>query len=182
MRQRASFTSTLPQRPNSSNPLHIVYPTSIPSIILTVAPKMARDPVQLLAQADKAYSSADSGFSWFGSRTEKYENAAELYISAGGAYRLQQAGQEAGMAYEKVALPSLSPAPTSYLVLTATPRRPIFKVPSSANPTTWQIHSKMPSKHTERPAPKTQRDVCLKLSTITCRNPISEEQRRKSKS
>ncbi|CAD6592535.1 MAG: vesicular-fusion protein S17 [Alectoria sarmentosa] len=64
---------------------------------------MARDPVQLLAQADKAYSSADSGFSWFGSRTEKYENAAELYISAAGAYRLQQAGQEAGMAYEKAA-------------------------------------------------------------------------------
>lgn len=106
VRQRASFTGTLPQRPSSSNPLHLVYPKSIPSIPLTVAPKMARDPVQLLAQADKAYASAGSGFGWFGSKTEKFENAAELYISAGGAYRLQQAGQEAGMAYEKVALPS----------------------------------------------------------------------------
>lgn len=66
---------------------------------------MNRDPVQLLAQADKAYASAGSGFGWFGSKTEKFENAAELYISAGGAYRLQQAGQEAGMAYEKVPLP-----------------------------------------------------------------------------
>ena len=65
---------------------------------------MAQDPVQLLSQADKAYSSAGSGFSFFGSKTDKFENAAELYIKAGGAYRLQQAGREAGMAYEKVAL------------------------------------------------------------------------------
>ena len=66
---------------------------------------MAQDPVQLLSQADKAYSSAGSGFSFFGSKTDKFENAAELYIKAGGAYRLQQAGREAGMAYEKVPLP-----------------------------------------------------------------------------
>lgn len=76
---------------------------------------MAQDPVQLLSQADKAYSSAGSGFSFFGSKTEKFENAAELYIKAGGAYRLQQAGREAGMAYEKVPLPPplilFSPAP-----------------------------------------------------------------------
>ncbi len=63
---------------------------------------MPQDPVQLLSQADKAYASAGSGWSFFGSRTDKFENAAELYIKAGGAYRLQQAGREAGMAYEKV--------------------------------------------------------------------------------
>ena len=68
---------------------------------------MSQDPVQLLSQADKAYSSAGSGFSFFGSKTEKFENAADLYIKAGGAYRLQQAGREAGMAYEKVASPAL---------------------------------------------------------------------------
>ena len=67
---------------------------------------MSQDPVQLLSQADKAYSSAGSGFSFFGSKTEKFENAAELYIKAGGAYRLQQAGREAGMAYEKVSISS----------------------------------------------------------------------------
>lgn len=66
---------------------------------------MAQDPVQLLAQADKACSSVGSGFSsWFGSsRTDKFENAAELYIKAGAAYRRQGLGREAGMAYEKVA-------------------------------------------------------------------------------
>lgn len=64
---------------------------------------MAQDPVQLLAQADKAYSGAGSGFSFFGSRTEKYENAAELYIKAASAYRAKRAMREAGMAYEKAA-------------------------------------------------------------------------------
>ena len=66
---------------------------------------VAPDPAKLLAQADKAYSSVGSGFSsWFGSRTDKLEDAAELYIKAGAAYRRQGMGLEAGRAYEKVAL------------------------------------------------------------------------------
>ncbi|KAL9131711.1 MAG: hypothetical protein Q9175_006697 [Cornicularia normoerica] len=66
---------------------------------------MTQDPAQLLAQADKAYSSVGSGFgSWFGlSKNEKYENAAELYIKAGVAYRIKEKWRESGMAYEKAA-------------------------------------------------------------------------------
>ena len=66
---------------------------------------MAPDPVRLLAQADQAYSSAGSGFSWFGSKTEKFENAADLYIKAGAAFRVNREYQKAGLAYEKVLVP-----------------------------------------------------------------------------
>lgn len=34
-------------------------------------------------QADKALQGAGSGFSFFGGRSEKYENAADLYTQAG---------------------------------------------------------------------------------------------------
>lgn len=73
---------------------------------------MTQDPAQLLAQADKAYSSVGSGFgSWFGlSKNEKYENAAELYIKAGVAYRIKEKWRESGMAYEKV--PHVLPFPS----------------------------------------------------------------------
>ena len=41
-------------------------------------------------QADKALSSASGGFSWFGGRSEKYENAADLYTQAANAFRVQK--------------------------------------------------------------------------------------------
>ena len=68
---------------------------------------MAQDPARLLAQADKAYSNIGSGSwwnptKWFGSNTEKHENAAELYVKAAVAYRVQNKGLESGRAYEKV--------------------------------------------------------------------------------
>lgn len=84
--------------------IHFDHLTLIPIDSLTVPHTMSQDPVQLLSQADKAYSNAGSGFSFFGSRTEKYENAAELYIKAASAYRAKRAMWEAGMAYEKVLL------------------------------------------------------------------------------
>lgn len=44
----------------------------------------------MVAQADKMASSASGGFSMFGGRTEKWENAADLYIQAANAFRLQK--------------------------------------------------------------------------------------------
>ena len=43
-----------------------------------------------LGQADKAASSASGGFSMFGGRTEKWENAADLYTQAANAFRMQK--------------------------------------------------------------------------------------------
>lgn len=65
---------------------------------------MAQDPVTLASQADKAAQSAQSGFSFFGARTDKYESAVELYTSAASAYKLQKSYREAGSLYEKAAM------------------------------------------------------------------------------
>ncbi|KAJ5594907.1 Tetratricopeptide-like helical [Penicillium hispanicum] len=62
-------------------------------------------------QADKALSGASGGFSWFGGRSEKYENAADLYTQAANAFRVQKMSaatprchdKEAGQAFEKAA-------------------------------------------------------------------------------
>ncbi|KAG5289258.1 vesicular-fusion protein sec17 [Histoplasma ohiense] len=64
---------------------------------------MAQDPRILLQKADKALQSASGGFSLFGGRTEKYENAADLYSQAANAFRAQKMNKEAGMAFEKAA-------------------------------------------------------------------------------
>ena len=69
---------------------------------------MAQDPVQFIAQAKKAYSSTGSRYNpltWFTSKTDSLENAAELYVRAAAAYRAKRAMREAGMAYEKVPIP-----------------------------------------------------------------------------
>jgi alpha-soluble NSF attachment protein len=57
----------------------------------------------LLAQADKTLSTAGGGFSLFGGKTQKYEDAADLYNQAANAFRLQKSGKEAGQAFEKAA-------------------------------------------------------------------------------
>ncbi|MCJ1372831.1 vesicular-fusion protein S17 [Loxospora ochrophaea] len=64
---------------------------------------MAQDPRALLQKADKAVQSAGGGFSFFGGRTDKYENAAELYVQAANAFRMQKQGKEAGQTFERAA-------------------------------------------------------------------------------
>jgi len=64
---------------------------------------MAQDPRALLQKADKAASGAGGGFSLFGGRAEKWENAADLYTQAANAFRMQKQNKEAGQAFEKAA-------------------------------------------------------------------------------
>ncbi|KAI4126535.1 MAG: hypothetical protein LQ338_003691 [Usnochroma carphineum] len=64
---------------------------------------MAQDPRALLQKAEKAAQSAGGGFSFFGGKTEKYENAADLYTQAANAFRMQKQGKEAGQAFERAA-------------------------------------------------------------------------------
>ncbi|KAL2073560.1 hypothetical protein VTL71DRAFT_10886 [Oculimacula yallundae] len=64
---------------------------------------MAQDPRALLQKADKAASGAGGGFSLFGGRQEKWENAADLYTQAANAFRMQKLNKEAGQAFEKAA-------------------------------------------------------------------------------
>ncbi|MCJ1397802.1 vesicular-fusion protein S17 [Xylographa trunciseda] len=64
---------------------------------------MAQDPRALLQKADKALAGAGGGFSLFGGRTEKFENAADLYTQAANAFRMQKQGKEAGQAFERAA-------------------------------------------------------------------------------
>ncbi|QKX59946.1 uncharacterized protein TRUGW13939_07088 [Talaromyces rugulosus] len=61
------------------------------------------DPRALLQKADKALQGASGGFSFFGGRSEKYENAADLYVQAANAFRVQKLNKEAGVAFEKAA-------------------------------------------------------------------------------
>lgn len=44
----------------------------------------------LLQKADKAAQGAGGGFSLFGGRQEKWENAADLYTQAANAFRVQK--------------------------------------------------------------------------------------------
>lgn len=64
---------------------------------------MASDPRALLQKAEKAASGASSGFSLFGGRSEKWENAVELYTQAANAFRMQKQMKEAGQAFEQAA-------------------------------------------------------------------------------
>ncbi|CAK7232743.1 vesicular-fusion protein S17 [Sporothrix eucalyptigena] len=61
---------------------------------------MAQDPRALLQQADKTLASAGSGFSFFGGREQKYRDAADLYVQAANAFRIQNLNREAGKAFE----------------------------------------------------------------------------------
>lgn len=47
-----------------------------------------------LLQAEKALQSASSGFSLFGGKTEKYENAADLYTQAANTFRVQKMSRD----------------------------------------------------------------------------------------
>ena len=71
---------------------------------------------QLLPKADKAASGAGGAFSFFGNRTEKYENAADLYQRAANAFRMQKQGTAAPQ-------PRFSERATVTLVTSAETRR-----------------------------------------------------------
>ncbi|KAL6855165.1 vesicular-fusion protein S17 [Amphichorda felina] len=64
---------------------------------------MAQDPRALLQKAQKALQGAGSGFSFFGGREEKYQNAADMFIEAANAFKMQQQSAEAGQAFEQAA-------------------------------------------------------------------------------
>ena len=49
-------------------------------------------------QASKAEAGASGGFSFFGGREEKWENASELYVTAANAFRMEKNSKEAGQA------------------------------------------------------------------------------------
>ena len=68
-------------------PFHPPHSSSTPTYIPSI---MAADPRALLQKADKAAQGATGGFSLFGGRTEKWENAADLYNQAGNAFRMQK--------------------------------------------------------------------------------------------
>ncbi|KAJ5759515.1 Tetratricopeptide-like helical [Penicillium odoratum] len=70
---------------------------------------MTQDPRVLLQKADKALSGASGGFSWFGGRTEKYENAADLYSQAANAFRVQKLSES----------PPRTPSPSPSLSLSS---------------------------------------------------------------
>jgi alpha-soluble NSF attachment protein len=64
---------------------------------------MAQDPRALLQKAEKTLAGASGGFSFFGGREEKFQNAADLFLEAGNAFKMQNQGIEAGKAFEKAA-------------------------------------------------------------------------------
>ncbi|KAL5594341.1 hypothetical protein BROUX41_001280 [Berkeleyomyces rouxiae] len=61
------------------------------------------DPRALLQKAEKTLASAGSGFSFFGGREEKYQNAVDLFTQAGNAFRMQKLNIDAGKALEAAA-------------------------------------------------------------------------------
>ena len=62
-----------------------------------------KDVFLLTIQADKKASKSKGGFFSFGSSSTKYEEAAETYIEAANAFRLQKLLVESGQAFEKAA-------------------------------------------------------------------------------
>jgi len=65
---------------------------------------MALDPRALIQKADKTLASVGGGFSFFSSgKEDKYQSAADLYVQAGNAFKLERHNKEAGAAFEKAA-------------------------------------------------------------------------------
>ncbi|GAM85170.1 hypothetical protein ANO11243_031740 [Dothideomycetidae sp. 11243] len=64
---------------------------------------MAQDPRALLQKAEKQAQAAGGGFSFFGGRSEKWEQAVELYTQAANSFRMQKSNVEAGQCFEKAA-------------------------------------------------------------------------------
>jgi len=65
---------------------------------------MSLDPRALVQKAEKTLSSIGGGFSFFSSgKEDKYQSAADLYVQAGNAFKLEKHNKEAGAAFEKAA-------------------------------------------------------------------------------
>ncbi|KAF7551850.1 hypothetical protein G7046_g7589 [Stylonectria norvegica] len=64
---------------------------------------MAQDPRALLQKAQKSLQGAGSGFSFFGGREDKYQTAADLFIEAANAFKMQKLNVDAGKAFEQAA-------------------------------------------------------------------------------
>ncbi|KAG5983409.1 hypothetical protein E4U55_008259 [Claviceps digitariae] len=64
---------------------------------------MSQDPRALLQKAEKTLASAGGGFSFFGGREDKYQNAADLFTQAANAFKMQNQSIEAGKAFEQAA-------------------------------------------------------------------------------
>ncbi|VUC22079.1 unnamed protein product [Clonostachys rosea] len=64
---------------------------------------MSQDPRALLQKAQKQLQDAGKGFSFFGGREEKYQNAADAFVEAANAFRMQSQSIEAGKAFEQAA-------------------------------------------------------------------------------
>jgi alpha-soluble NSF attachment protein len=64
---------------------------------------MALDPRALEDKAKKALQGASGGFSFFSNKEDKYQNAADLYVQAANAYRLERMNKEAGQCFEAAA-------------------------------------------------------------------------------
>ncbi|CAN9456299.1 unnamed protein product [Alternaria alternata] len=64
---------------------------------------MAGDPRALLRQAEASLQKASGGFSFFSNKQDKYEAAADQFIAAANAFRMQKMGKEAGEAFERAA-------------------------------------------------------------------------------
>lgn len=64
---------------------------------------MAQDPRALLQKASKTLAGASGGFSFFGGRETKFQDAADLYIQAANSFKMQKQMREAGQAFEQAA-------------------------------------------------------------------------------
>ncbi|KAL2116956.1 hypothetical protein VTJ04DRAFT_9124 [Mycothermus thermophilus] len=64
---------------------------------------MSLDPRALEEKAKKALQSAAGGWGFFSNKEEKYQNAADYYVQAANAYRLEKLNKEAGQAFEAAA-------------------------------------------------------------------------------
>ncbi|EGU76160.1 soluble NSF attachment protein [Fusarium oxysporum f. sp. albedinis] len=64
--------------------------------------RATRQDVQIV-MAQKQLQSAGGGFSFFGGREEKYQEAADLFTQAANAFKMQQQNLEAGKAFEQAA-------------------------------------------------------------------------------
>lgn len=123
-------------------------------------------------QADKAAQSAGSGFSFFGGRTEKFENAADLYTQAANAFRVQKQGKPSYRSLfpspQKIPLQHDSKLP-SKAEKQARPSNPPLpsKPPSSPNQTMLPTPSPKPSKPTARSLPPTPPACSLPPSPTT---------------
>lgn len=84
------FTDTIGPFPFSPSWLKI--PERLCKRYITPAPSIQYAMLYLtrVTQAEKMASSASGGFSMFGGRTEKWENAADLYSQAANAFRMQK--------------------------------------------------------------------------------------------